>query len=80
MAVYQKALSLLYVDELLQVLKDEFCTHHYRPGVLNYKPAFDDTFNRLMKACEANADQAKRGPVPGQRPVAASRVRGEAHN
>lgn len=60
-AVYQKALSLLYVDELLQAAKDEFCTSYYKPGALSYKPAFDDTFNRLMKQAEASAEQSKRG-------------------
>lgn len=32
-AVYQKALSLLYVDELLQLVKQEFTAHHFRPNV-----------------------------------------------
>ena len=32
-AVFQKALSLLYVDELLQLVKAEFTAHHYKPNV-----------------------------------------------
>jgi len=32
-AVYQKALSLLYVDELLQLVKQEFTVQHFRPNV-----------------------------------------------
>ena len=32
-AVYQKALSLMYVDELLQLVKQDFTAHHYKPNV-----------------------------------------------
>jgi signal recognition particle receptor subunit alpha len=32
-AVYQKALSLLYVDDLLAAVKQEFVTSHYSANV-----------------------------------------------
>lgn len=32
-AVYQKALSLLYVDELLAAAMAEFTAHHFKPNV-----------------------------------------------
>ena len=32
-AVYQKALSLMYVDELLAAVKAEFTANHYKPNV-----------------------------------------------
>lgn len=41
-AVYQKALKLLYVDELLERLNRAFSTR-YSPGCFEY-PEFDATF------------------------------------
>lgn len=32
-AVYQKALSLMYVDELLYLVKQDFTAHYYKPNV-----------------------------------------------
>jgi len=57
-AVYQKALSLLYVDVLLERIKQEFATV-YKPDLYKYK-SFDDTFKRVLKECELRADQFKR--------------------
>lgn len=57
-AVYQKTLSLLYVDELLQRVKDAFVPE-YKPSIYSYKQ-FDETFTRLLKECEAKAEEAKR--------------------
>ncbi|KAL4418883.1 hypothetical protein ABPG77_010052 [Micractinium sp. CCAP 211/92] len=68
-AVYQKALKLLYVDELLERVNTAFAPR-YKPGVFEY-PEFDATFQRLLKDCEEKAEAAKRpsqqqpAPAPG---------------
>lgn len=68
-AVYQKALKLLYVDELLERVNKAFAPR-YKPGVFEY-PEFDATFQRLLKDCEEKAEAAKRpsqqqaAPAPG---------------
>lgn len=51
-AVYQKALKLLYVDELLERVNKAFAPR-YKPGVFEY-PEFDATFQA-------------RGPSAGRR-------------
>jgi signal recognition particle receptor subunit alpha len=72
-AVYQKSLSLLYVDELLQLVKDKF-TPGYKPSVYEYRD-FDDAFKHLLKQCEERADQAKRGAAAAKAlPGAAQKV------
>lgn len=58
-AVYQKALSLLYVEELLTLVKEDF-TAAYQPSRYEY-PDFEDSFRRRLRECEARADEAKRG-------------------
>lgn len=60
-AVYQKALSLMYVDELLTAVKDEF-VGVYKPGQRGYKP-FDDVFQRLLREAETRVDISKRQTV-----------------
>ncbi|EFJ49463.1 hypothetical protein VOLCADRAFT_74239 [Volvox carteri f. nagariensis] len=60
-AVYQKTLSLLYVDELLTAVKDEF-VGVYKPGQRDYK-GFDDVFNRLLREAETRAEVSKRQPA-----------------
>lgn len=57
-AVYQKALSLLYVDVLLERIKQEFAAA-FRPDVYRYA-SFDDTFKRVLKECELRADQFRK--------------------
>ena len=57
-AVYQKALSLMYVDALLLKIKAEFEVV-YKPDVARYD-AFEDTFKRVLKECEMKADISKR--------------------
>lgn len=57
-AVYQKALKLLYVDELLERVNRSF-SPRFKPGVYEY-PEFDATFQRLLKDCEEKAELAKR--------------------
>lgn len=58
MAVYQKALSLLYVDTLLEKIKSRFEDVH-KPGVYEYEQ-FEDTFRKVLKDCEAKADTLRR--------------------
>ena len=60
MAVYQQSLSLLYVEELLELVKKEFL-HVYAPAQHDFKK-FDATFERLLRDCEAKADATKRAP------------------
>ena len=57
-AVYQRALKLLYVDELLARLKAEFPAH-YKPKQFDY-PAFTDAFERARAELEAGAEAAGR--------------------
>ncbi|KAJ7530921.1 hypothetical protein O6H91_14G024900 [Diphasiastrum complanatum] len=57
-AVYQRILHLLYVDELLNMVKREF-SGVYNPKRTSYYD-FDDTFRQLSKAAEARADEFRR--------------------
>lgn len=57
-AVYQKALSLMYVDALLERIKQQFAIE-YKPDVYDYRH-FDDHFKRVLKECEMRSDMAKR--------------------
>lgn len=57
-AVYQKTLSLLYVDELLQRVKDAFI-EEYTPGSYAYSH-FSDKFAKILRDCESRADAARR--------------------
>lgn len=72
-AVYQKLLHLLYVDELLENVMREFCLV-YSPRQTNF-PDFDDTFRQLLKEAEANskrkgvAQQNLRKGLEGKRHV-----------
>lgn len=57
-AVYQKALSLLYVESLLERIKSEFEVV-YKPSVYDF-PQFEDTFTKILKDCESKADLSRR--------------------
>ncbi|KAK9815382.1 hypothetical protein WJX72_002707 [[Myrmecia] bisecta] len=59
-AVYQKALKLLYVEELLERVKSEFAAI-YKPREYNYG-RFETSFKAALAQCEAEADAAKRAP------------------
>lgn len=61
-AVYQQSLPLLYVEELLDMVKKEFL-QQFTPNQHSYKQ-FDETFQKLLHDCETKADQAKRAPQP----------------
>eukprot|EP01018_Ginkgo_biloba_P025103 Gb_32213 [translate_table: standard] len=57
-AVYQRILHLLYVDELLAMVKREF-SEIYNPKQTIYTD-FDDTFRQLLKEAEARAEEMKK--------------------
>ncbi|KDP38687.1 hypothetical protein JCGZ_04040 [Jatropha curcas] len=57
-AVYQRILHLLYVDELLAMVKREF-SEIYDPKRVDYND-FDETFRQLRKEAEARADELKK--------------------
>ncbi|MEW5317619.1 MAG: hypothetical protein WDW38_008903 [Sanguina aurantia] len=61
-AAYQKALSLLYVDELLAAVKAEFVGSHYKLGKHSY-PDFGVSFQRMLRDAESRAEAAKRPAV-----------------
>lgn len=74
-AVYQKALSLLYVEELLQRIKEAFVSQ-YEPDCYKY-PSFETTFQRILKDCEAKADAARRQSPPQQQGQQQGQPRGQ---
>jgi signal recognition particle receptor subunit alpha len=75
-AAYQKALSLLYVDELLASVRDEFAAGYSPAQRGSGYSGFDEAFQRLLRDAEARADAAKRQPVARSAPaVAAKEVR-----
>ncbi|GER46976.1 signal recognition particle receptor alpha subunit family protein [Striga asiatica] len=57
-AVYQRILHLLYVDDLLAMVKKEF-SEIYDPKRTSY-PDFDDIFQQLKKEAEARAEDMKK--------------------
>lgn len=63
-AVYQKTLSLMYVDELLGLVRDAF-TETYSANSYNYE-AFGSRFNKILRDCEVRADAARRNAAVAQ--------------
>jgi signal recognition particle receptor subunit alpha len=63
-AVYQKTLSLMYVDELLGLVRDAF-TESYSPSCYSYE-AFGGKFSKILRDCEARADAARRNAAVAQ--------------
>lgn len=64
-AVYQKILHLLYVDDLLAMVKREFA-EIYDPKRTLYND-FDDIFRQLRKEAEARAEELRKSkPVVGK--------------
>eukprot|EP00879_Flechtneria_rotunda_P000279 GHRR01000367.1.p1 GENE.GHRR01000367.1~~GHRR01000367.1.p1 ORF type:complete len:663 (+),score=237.67 GHRR01000367.1:308-2296(+) len=85
-AVYQKTLSLLYVDELLQRVKDAF-TEQYTAGSYSYSH-FNDSFARILRDCEVKADAARRAAalpkaaataVPPVKPGVTAHIKGRTN-
>ena len=72
-AVYQKALKVLYVDELLEALKSEF-PRHYQPKRYDY-PAFADSFERLRAQLEAASEPGRRGVQQAPRAAGGRKAR-----
>lgn len=68
-AAYQKALKLLYVEDLLERVNRAFAPK-FRPECYSY-PEFDAPFQRMVRECEAKAEAARRptggGPTPPQK-------------
>ncbi|PON41919.1 Signal recognition particle, SRP54 subunit [Parasponia andersonii] len=63
-AVYQRILHLLYVDELLSMVKREFSAI-YDPKRTIYND-FDETFRQLRKEAEARAEELKKTKPVGK--------------
>ncbi|KAH6818522.1 signal recognition particle receptor alpha subunit family protein [Perilla frutescens var. frutescens] len=63
-AVYQRILHLLYVDELLSMVKQEF-SDIYDPKRTLYDD-FDDIFQQLKKEAEARAEEMKKSKQVGK--------------
>lgn len=63
-AVYQRILHLLYVDELLSMVKHEF-SEIYDPKRTVYND-FDETFRQLRKEAEARAEELKKSKPVGK--------------
>ncbi|CAA2965674.1 signal recognition particle receptor subunit alpha-like [Olea europaea subsp. europaea] len=63
-AVYQRILHLLYVDDLLAVVKREF-SEIDDPKRTSYND-FDDIFQQLKKEAEARADEMKKSKQVGK--------------
>eukprot|EP00882_Tetradesmus_deserticola_P003898 GHRQ01004122.1.p1 GENE.GHRQ01004122.1~~GHRQ01004122.1.p1 ORF type:complete len:585 (+),score=268.56 GHRQ01004122.1:235-1989(+) len=56
-AVYQRTLSLLYVEDLLSTIKDAFL-QEYTPGSYSY-PQFQAKFTQVLRDCEARSEKAR---------------------
>ncbi|KAL0431883.1 UNVERIFIED_CONTAM: Signal recognition particle receptor subunit alpha [Sesamum radiatum] len=63
-AVYQRILHLLYVDDLLSMVKQEF-SDIYDPKRTLYND-FDDIFQQLKKEAEARAEEMKKSKQVGK--------------
>ncbi|XP_074294249.1 uncharacterized protein LOC141622098 [Silene latifolia] len=66
-AVYQKILHLLYVDDLLSMVKREFSAV-YDPCRMDYSD-FDDVYRQLRLEAEARAEEVKKSSKLGARNV-----------
>lgn len=63
-AVYQRILHLLYVDDLLSMVKQSFA-EIYDPKRMAYDD-FDDTFRQLRKEAEARAEELRKTKQVGK--------------
>jgi hypothetical protein len=61
-AVYQKALKLMYVDELLERVKAEFALL-YKPDTRTKYSSFDQTFRQMLKQAENQAEAMAKRPL-----------------
>ncbi|KAJ4832603.1 hypothetical protein Tsubulata_027152 [Turnera subulata] len=74
-AVYQRILHLLYVDDLLAMVKREFA-EVYDPKRVEYSD-FDETFRQLRKEAEARAEEMKKAKQVNNKPVNDGRKQGQ---
>lgn len=77
-AVYQRMLHLLYVDELLDKVKHEFA-EIYNPKRTVYTD-FDDTFRQLLKESEARAEELKKMKQQNKLPEVSTNRQGQTTN
>ncbi|XP_042432477.1 signal recognition particle receptor subunit alpha-like [Zingiber officinale] len=87
-AVYQRILHLLYVDDLLAAVRREF-SQIYDPKRITYDD-FNETFRQLQKEAEARAEEMRKSkqagrastmaPVKKQTPNGAARGSGKQRN
>lgn len=73
-AVYQRILHLLYVDDLLSAVKREF-SEIYDPKRTVYND-FDETFRQLRMEAEARAEELKKSK-PVSKPLAGNKKQGQ---
>ncbi|OQS05924.1 signal recognition particle receptor subunit alpha [Thraustotheca clavata] len=76
--VYQKVLQLLYVDELLERLKNEVVAQ-FQDEILTRTPiAFDENFDRILRDVESNYMKSKRSinnpPALSSKKIGAARA------
>ncbi|KAG0491667.1 hypothetical protein HPP92_005065 [Vanilla planifolia] len=79
-AVYQRILHLLYVDELLSAVRREF-SQIYDPKRTSYNE-FDEIFRQLLKEAEVRAEEMRKLKQAGKAPPALGKKLGQAsgHN
>ncbi|OVA01336.1 Signal recognition particle [Macleaya cordata] len=75
-AVYNKILHLLYVDDLLSMVKQEF-SEIYDPKRTVYNE-FDDVFRQLRKEAEARAEELKKSKQVAKPSNVSSKKQGQA--
>ncbi|EOA16228.1 hypothetical protein CARUB_v10004371mg [Capsella rubella] len=73
-AVYQRILHLLYVDDLLSMVKQSF-SEIYDPKRMAYDD-FDETFRQLRKEAEARAEELRKTKQVGK-PVTSVKKQGQ---
>uniref|UniRef100_A0A1J3ICS7 Signal recognition particle receptor subunit alpha n=1 Tax=Noccaea caerulescens TaxID=107243 RepID=A0A1J3ICS7_NOCCA len=73
-AVYQRILNLLYVDDLLSMVKESF-SEIYDPKRVTYDD-FNETFRQLRKEAEARAEELKKTKQVGK-PVSSVKKQGQ---
>lgn len=73
-AVYQRILNLLYVDDLLAMVKQSF-SEIYDPKKMTYDD-FDETFRQLRKEAEARAEELRKTKQAGK-PVNMGKKQGQ---
>jgi signal recognition particle receptor subunit alpha len=75
-AVYQRILHLLYVDDLLAMVKREF-SEIYEPQRTGYE-IFDETFRQLRIEAEVRAEELKKSKQAGKS-IANGKKQGQVH-